>query len=768
MISAGLRPKRRHWARAFRRPRWLAAILGLESQGDVEANPGLLMIQIDGLGHDRLMRALREGRMPFLKKLIASEGFSLNRMYSGLPSSTPAVQAAIFYGVDQAVPAFSFRDHHTGRMFVMNDPDSAACIEARLKERHRGLLEEGSAYTDIFTGGARESHWCVSSMGWSALRVLGKPWHVFWTVVFNAGMIVRILWAVAIETALSVMDFFRGVLSGQNLLEELKFIFLRVAASAFLKEFVAGRASVDIERGLRVVHVNFFGYDEQAHHRGPDSRLALWALRGIDDAVRRLWQAAHCAGVREYGFWVYSDHGQEEVVSLADTNGRSVSQSVCEVVSAVTGHPAAECDVAAIGPLGFVYIKGGASPQHLKSIAEELIVKVGIPLVAVSLDNAARVWTARGQFVLPRDRKEVFGASHPYLEEVCRDFMRLLQHPDKGDLLIGGWVWGVKPVGFQKEHGTHGGPGPGETMGFALLPRDVRPEKRRRMTLKEIRAHALFFLKTRDRPKRAASEPGVRRSPECLRVLTYNVHRFRSIGDEPSLRRIEKILYHHEPDVICLQEAFLCEGNSQGEDLRHLADRLGMSHFFLPLWGRRGCEYGNAILSIHPMTLVRGGTLPEAPRDILDRERRGILWAAVRWRNVEWQVLTTHLSLSPAQRSRQADECCGPRWIAAALGRGPVVLCGDLNDLPGSAPFQFFHSVLKDARAPERRRRDRTWPSPYPVARIDHVFVGPGVGVRHYRVFATTQEKRASDHLPVCCDLTIPRAGRAVIERAAQ
>jgi hypothetical protein len=58
------------------------------------------------------------------------QGYGLHTLYSGLPSSTPSVQAELFYGVKGAVPAFSFTDRSSGQIFRMYDPSSAAAGSA--------------------------------------------------------------------------------------------------------------------------------------------------------------------------------------------------------------------------------------------------------------------------------------------------------------------------------------------------------------------------------------------------------------------------------------------------------------------------------------------------------------------------------------------------------------------------------------------------------------------------------------------------------------
>ena len=86
--SARLRRLRR-W---FSRSEWDVRLLGLPRSKDTGAAPGLVMIQIDGLAHHQLEKALQAGRMPFLRKLIEREGYKLHDFYSGQPATTPAVQ----------------------------------------------------------------------------------------------------------------------------------------------------------------------------------------------------------------------------------------------------------------------------------------------------------------------------------------------------------------------------------------------------------------------------------------------------------------------------------------------------------------------------------------------------------------------------------------------------------------------------------------------------------------------------------------------------
>src|SRR5450432_2656910 len=96
--------------RRLSRSEWAIRHLGLTPSEGTSEQPGLLLIQIDGFARGQFERALAQGYMPFLKRLLKRNGYALHTFYPGLPTTTPAVQAELYYGVRAAVPAFSFFD----------------------------------------------------------------------------------------------------------------------------------------------------------------------------------------------------------------------------------------------------------------------------------------------------------------------------------------------------------------------------------------------------------------------------------------------------------------------------------------------------------------------------------------------------------------------------------------------------------------------------------------------------------------------------------
>jgi endonuclease/exonuclease/phosphatase family metal-dependent hydrolase len=778
------------WLRRWlNRPEWGVRLLRLPRSHGTAHEPGLVLIQLDGLARPQVERALRAGRLPFLRHLLRREGYRVHTHYSGLPATTPAVQGELFFGVRRAVPAFAFFDRRVGRPVEMHEPAVAARVQKELAGHGPALLEGGSAYSNIYSGGARECHFCAVCLGWEELFEVPLL-RVFLLAVLNWLSVVRAALLLGLEFVVAFVDFLRGLIAGRELWHELKFVPRRAAVSVFLRELITLGAEIDVTRGLPVVQVNFLGYDEQAHHRGPDSAFAHWSLEGIDDAVRRIWRAAHASPRRDYQVWIYSDHGQERTVPYSRAFGRTVWDAVEQVFAVppaldVPHRPKSGTQAqraqwlgkswqkrpappettpgtpttVAVGPLGYIYPAAPLTPAEREALAPRLVHEAQIPLVlTVGTDDAVWAWNAAGRFRLPEQAGPVVGEDHPFLADVAQDLPALCRHPDAGEFLISGWRPRGRPISFVTENGAHGGPGRDETRGFLLLPGDAPlPDPGRpyfRST--HLREAALAVLGRGPVPERA---PAVRtgRRARTLRVMTYNVHGCVGLDGRLSPARIARVIAQADADVVALQELDVGRVRSDGVDQAGaIAERLEMGFHFHPAWQLEEERYGDAVLSRLPLRLVHAGRLPGKPSRFCP-EPRGALWVAVTLDGHELQLLNTHLGLNPQERLAQAEALLGPDWLSHPACREPVVLCGDLNARPQSAPCRLLLGRLRDAQPDRKGRRPvNTWPTRYPVARIDHVFVSRGVRVLKVGVLRTQLARVASDHLPLVVDVELP------------
>lgn len=798
----------RRLRRLLSRSEWAIRLLGLSVSRQPPTARGLVMVQVDGLSHAQFTQALERREMPFLKRLLTKERYRLHVHYAGIPSSTPRVQGELFYGVPRAVPAFSFRDG-TGEIVRMFDPGSAGRMEAHLGTQGEPLLAGGSAYADIFTGGAQEAHFCPSALGWGDVLAAARPVTLAVLFASNLFSFLRTAVLVAVEVPIALVDVVRGLIDGRSLGRELKFVLTRVAICILLRELVTIGAKVDVARGLAVVHVNFLGYDEQAHRRGPSSRFAHWALKGIDDAIARIWRAARLSARRDYDVWVYADHGQEETLPYPHAHGRTIEAGVAAAFRAagepvrpaggatlgvqlqrfrlLGGRPrrlmgrltpavegggaedgAADLAVAAMGPVGLVYYDRPLDPARRARIARSLVTEAGVPLVVVPEDgDEATAFTPAGTFRLPADGPQVLGADHPFLADAARDLAALAHHPYAGSFVLCGWRREGKPYSFPVENGSHAGPGPEETRAFALLPDDAPLGARVRPYLHtaDLRAAARRSLERQT----VAGTEGRAGPRDTLRVMTYNVHSCIGMDGKHAPERIARVIARHRPDVVALQELDVGRLRTGGVDQAHLiAQYLEMAFHFHPAIHVEEERYGDAVLTHLPMRLVRADALPLLRRGRL-AEPRGAIWTAIDVGGTELNLINTHLGLREKDRIVQVEALMGPDWVAHPDCRRPVILCGDLNARPSSSVCTRIRRRLHDAQMELTGHRPlHTAPGRYPVARIDHLFVDPTVEVVDVQVPSAELEQVASDHLPLIVEVRLPRPAEGVGPRTPE
>lgn len=793
------------------RNRFVVWLFGMSKASNKDHRRGLIILQIDGLSNTQFRNAARSGTMPFLQSLLDDEHYRLHSLYSGVPSSTPAVQGELFYGVRNCVPAFKFMRPKDKKPLHMLDLNVASEIEQTLQSEGHPLFEGGSVYSNLFTGGAAESSFCASSLGWDSIIPSKNVYKMVIFALLNTVSILRVLILTSVEFVLAIIDFVRGVVGGKNLIKELAFVPMRVGVSVLLRELVTIGVKLDAARGLPVIHANFLGYDEQSHRRGPDSKFAHWSLRGLDSAVARIWRSAMLSEHRDYDIWVYSDHGQEATRCYPVEYSNSIESEVDKAVArfcdtslasssdidigsydesphikllgskklsawlsgkedSITQDGSNQVQVAAMGPLGLVYIDHETTLEQLKNIAATLVENSHVPMAMVADfdsegDRIVHVARSDGHWTLPLDKEEVFGEKHPFLNDVCADMINNVHHEFAGKITLCGWRVNEAPMSFRIENGAHGGAGEQETHAFALIPEDTVLPERDRAYLKFIDLHkaARAVLENSTTVYEAGAESSVLdylKPQGCLRVMTYNVHSCIGMDGKVAPRRIARIISRYNPDIVALQEVDVGRETSQHIDQAIvLAAELNMDMHYHPVRCIEEEQFGNAILSRYPMRLIDASPLSTNVSPLRSRmpavgQARGALHVEIEFRGAKFTMINTHLGVTPEERRTQITDLLGePRFSKDSK---PIIVCGDFNATHKHYAYQQTLKQMKDVQLQiESRIPQKTFPSRYPTMRIDHMFVDEKVVVENVFVPSNQMTKVASDHLPLVADLRI-------------
>lgn len=780
------------------RSEWAVRHLGLTPSEGTAEEPGILLLQIDGFARSQLEKAIAHGRMPFLRRVVRREGYEMHSFYPGVPTTTPAVQAELYYGLRSAVPAFSFYDRARHRLGMMFYPEWAKDFEASYREKAEGLLKGGSCWSNIYTGGAaqEESHFCAASIGFGDMWRTGKIRNIFLFILLQFPSCLRIAGLLVVELFVALWDVIAGVRQGEKFKLEMAMAFSRVFVGTGLRELVTIGGKVDLARGLPIIHINFLSYDEHAHRRGPGSHFAHWSLGEIDRAIKGLFHAAQRSRRRDYAVWIFSDHGQERARSFALEVPGGIEQVIRDCLDGAQkeerrpgarsqrrpspawvsrGH-AAEArrqrhvaadtltetekttfTVAAMGPVGHVYLAQPMDYEHRLALAHRLVRQGRVPSVLVCDGTQTKTWVhAHGETQVPEGLPGVLTHSGAVRAELAKDIAEFCENPNTGDLILLGWSPWSSPWTFAPERGAHGGIGPEETRGFVLLPARTRLPAGTENFIRPsaLRSAALHRLGRAPLDTTVAGEDGAQ-----FRLVTYNTHSCGGTDGRVSPRRIARILAEQAADIVALQELDLGRRRSRAEDQAAIiAKELGMHVVFCPTVTHGGEHYGHALLSRWPIQIARRAFLPFDHRSWF-KEPRSALWARVEVRSRVINVITTHLGLGVRERLLQVEALLGSEWIGAIPKDEPIILCGDLNMMPASKPYRLLASRLTDIQTPKAGHRPvNTFTSARPFTRLDHIFVSAQLTAARISVPRNHLTRFASDHLPLVTDLQLQPA----------
>ncbi|MEJ7772869.1 MAG: alkaline phosphatase family protein [Geodermatophilaceae bacterium] len=283
-----------------------------------EPTPGMIYLQIDGLGYDVMRRALRDGNVPNLARWVRSGSHRISVWHTDWSSQTGASVAGILHGSNAGILGFRWYDKPTGRLIAMSRPSDAADIERR-HSNGRGLLSGGgAAHGNLFTGDATHISLTMSAPIRRRGR-LGAGYYAYFANPINAG---RTAAMYLVEVAREVVaasrqrrnDVWPRVSRGGI------YPFIRPATTVISRDVITAAISEDMIAGRPAVYADFLGYDEVGHHSGIERYDVLEVLRRIDQQIGRLARVSELAP-RPYHFVILSDHGLTQGPSFTDRFG---------------------------------------------------------------------------------------------------------------------------------------------------------------------------------------------------------------------------------------------------------------------------------------------------------------------------------------------------------------------------------------------------------------------------------------------------------------
>ncbi len=227
-----------------------------------------------------------------------------------------------------------------------------------------------------------------------------------------------------------------------------------------------------------------------------------------------------------------------------------------------------------------------------------------------------------------------------------------------------------------------------------------------------------------------------------LRIASYNVHKARGVDRRYDPARILQVINGLDADIVVLQEA----DKRLGSRLPAIPPALIESEtdFRLVDVSANGISlgwHGNAVL-LRPETHVEAVTRLDLP----GLEPRGALRIDLAI-GAGLSVVATHLGLRRRDRLAQLRALC-----EATRDSANTVIAGDFNEWServGLEPLAERFETHSPGRSFHARR---------PVAALDRFALSASVELRDAGVEQGPLAKRASDHLPIWSDISVPHA----------
>ena len=294
-----------------------------------EPGKGLMMVEIDGLSYWHIHKALDEGLLPNLSRMMKENGYQLSLTDCGLPSMTSSCQAGIMFGDNHDIPAYRWYDKSKQKLYV--SADDATELNARYAHGH-GLMRRGSSVMNMFNGDAEKSMFTMANMFEADEEERKRRAHDVTLLMLNPYFLARALAVFFVDLARELWEAWqqkrKNVWPRLNRMEHW-YPFVRAAMSGLMRDMSANIAILDMMRGAPSIYMLYLGYDEVAHHSGPWTNDAFGDLKRFDGVLGRLYRFTQSGKTpRPYDLIVLSDHGQSFGATFKQRYGLTIKEFI--------------------------------------------------------------------------------------------------------------------------------------------------------------------------------------------------------------------------------------------------------------------------------------------------------------------------------------------------------------------------------------------------------------------------------------------------------
>ncbi len=288
----------------------------------------VVILQIDGLGFDDAQKAISEGHMPFLKNLLSAEEYEMLRYRSGIPSTTPYVQAGLLYGENKEIPAFRWWDRKKNKLIQLIGDKSFYDVEHRYFNKNKPLLRKGAAIASLYAGGSK----AVFAVSYSEKGISkyknSLTRDILIHLFLNPINTMKWHWHTFKKSTKIAIEVIKSILKRKYVdwihfpMYVLDQFFLYFPTSIAIKKA--------INANYPVTFAGFYSYDTMAHIFGKNSSHGNGVLSDIDNALKSI--SAAMDDKKGCELIILSDHGETDLTFIETKTGKTFAEHVSAVL----------------------------------------------------------------------------------------------------------------------------------------------------------------------------------------------------------------------------------------------------------------------------------------------------------------------------------------------------------------------------------------------------------------------------------------------------
>ncbi|HEY9311365.1 phage holin family protein [Williamsia sp.] len=477
----------------------------------VPDTPGLLCIQIDGLGHDVLRRAIADGVTPGLAALVR-ESHTLIPWHTDWSSQTGASQLGILHGSNHNVPAFRWYEKSTGKIAVFSNPRDNEDREMERADRTALLAVDGASRGNLFTGGAQDNVLVVSRM--HGARLGGGAGYSSYFLDPSSALRTLIRMVAEVQRELRQSWHQRRADIRPRVPRGGIYPLVRAFTTVLATDVTVAAVVRDLIGGRSIVYADLIGYDEVSHHSGISRPETLKVLTKIDEEIQLLLAVVEQAD-RPYHVAILSDHGQSQGATFLQRYGIDLKQLVLRLCGEAapsasldthTGAEGADYAVASVRPpkepasptpdeglpvvlgsgnlglISFPLIPGRADTDTIEAahpgLLDGLRSHPGIGFLLVARPSGGSiVLGAVGTVDVTTGAVDGIDPLSDFGPDALEKIRRTDTFDNVADIMVGGAYWPEtdEVAAFEEQVGSHGGMGGPQSTPFLLCPSVLPP-----------------------------------------------------------------------------------------------------------------------------------------------------------------------------------------------------------------------------------------------------------------------------------------------------